>query len=154
MLLREGGLTFRVQNLRRNGQWVPRGSIGWRNSSGGAARVSYRVAEYLAEAEVFLTYTADGQVVEEKIGCERTIQFHGGYRWWFLCPGCGLRMGALHLPPAKTLFRCRHCYKLRYQSQERDIDFLLKPIMANAGVPRRIARKYLYEASAIINAGK
>jgi hypothetical protein len=44
-------------------------------------------------------------------------------------------------------FRCRKCYKLRYPSQEKDLDFLLKPLAAAAGVSKRTARKALEESA-------
>lgn len=43
----------------------------------------------------------------------------GGSRWWFLCPGCGARVGRLHLPGRgliRPLFKCRDCYGLTYES--------------------------------------
>ncbi len=40
----------------------------------------------------------------------------GGKRPWFLCPGCGRRVGALITDG--SLFRCRHCYGLVYRSQQ------------------------------------
>jgi hypothetical protein len=41
---------------------------------------------------------------------------YGGARAWFLCParGCGRRVAILYLG---TLFACRHCYQLVYNSQ-------------------------------------
>jgi hypothetical protein len=43
----------------------------------------------------------------------------GGSRWWFLCPGCGSRVGRLHLPGRGRilpLFKCRACHGLTYES--------------------------------------
>jgi hypothetical protein len=149
MLLTEGGLQLRVEKLRHKGHWHRAGSLSWSNNRGLSAGVGFKVVEYLHEAEVVLTCRANGRPMEQKIACEPTEQFRGGRRWWFLCPGCTRRMGVLYLPPGQTEFRCRGCYGLRYRSQQRDLDFLLKPIAAAAGVPRRIARKYLYEAPAV-----
>jgi hypothetical protein len=149
MLLTEGGLQLRVENLRHKGQWHRAGSLIWSNNRGPSAGVDFKVAEYLHEAEVVLTYRANGRPMEQKIACEPTEQYPSGRRWWFLCPGCNRRMGVLYLSPGRSAFRCRGCYGLRYRSQQRDLDFLLKPLAAAAGVPRRIARKYLYEAPAM-----
>lgn len=41
----------------------------------------------------------------------------GGVRRWWACPGCGLRVDALYLPPGRDRLGCRRCCSLRYQSQ-------------------------------------
>jgi hypothetical protein len=47
-----------------------------------------------------------------------TTQPHfGGQRFWFVC-GCGRRSGRLYLPAGETLFRCRLCCDLTYQSAQ------------------------------------
>lgn len=47
----------------------------------------------------------------------------GGKRFWFVC-GCGRRSARLYLPSGQTVFRCRLCYDLTYQSaQEHDKRF-------------------------------
>ncbi len=46
----------------------------------------------------------------------------GGVRWWFLCPltvdgkPCRRRVSKLYLPYARSLFGCRNCHRLTYQS--------------------------------------
>jgi hypothetical protein len=46
----------------------------------------------------------------------------GGIRYWFLCPAvkdtvyCGNRVTKLFLPPGGSVFGCRQCYDLTYQS--------------------------------------
>lgn len=42
---------------------------------------------------------------------------YGGFLRWFLCPGCGCRVGRLCLPTGKCAFLCRHCYNLGYRAQ-------------------------------------
>jgi hypothetical protein len=43
----------------------------------------------------------------------------GGVRWWFACPACGSRCGALYSPHslAKMDLRCRASWGLAYRSQ-------------------------------------
>jgi hypothetical protein len=137
---------LRPKNLRDGGNWVRSGTLTWRNSRGSTASASFRVDEYLHEAEARLNFVADGRPMEQRIPCEYYVQFGGGRRWCFLCPSCGQRMEVLYLPAGENEFRCRDCHGLRYRSQERDLDFLLLPIMAEAGVPKRVARRYLKEA--------
>ena len=137
----EEALHFSVENLRSGGKWLRAGVMSW----GDRASVGFRVIEYCDEAEVFLDYTVNGVPVQQKIPSLTTRQ-RVGRRWWLLCPGCSRRMGVLYLPPGAKEFRCRHCYGLRYESQEHDQDFLLFPIMAATGAPKRIARRALREA--------
>jgi hypothetical protein len=73
----------------------------------------------------------------------------GGKRYFILCPTCGRLYRKLFLPPGEQDFACRRCFRLRYTSQGRDLDFFLKPIAAQSGLPRRIVRRQLEEMWAI-----
>jgi len=46
-----------------------------------------------------------------------TLPHLGGERFWFICE-CGRRSGRLYLPTGQTVFRCRLCYDLTYQSAQ------------------------------------
>ena len=141
----ETALQLRVGKLRAKGRWLRSGTMSWAGPQ--RASIAFRVIEYRREAEVVLGYQVNDRQVQQKISCETTYQ-RVGRRWWFLCPGCGRRMGVLYLPPGRMDFRCRDCYRIRYRSQEKDLDFILRPIMVATGVPRRIARRLLQEAGA------
>jgi hypothetical protein len=60
--------------------------------------------------------------LEYKIGLEKTECRLGGVRYWFLCPAvkddvyCGGRVTKLFLPSGGSVFGCRQCYDLTYQS--------------------------------------
>ena len=43
---------------------------------------------------------------------------YGGRRPWFICPGCGARVAVLY--GGSSLFACRLCYDLVYESQRED----------------------------------
>jgi hypothetical protein len=45
----------------------------------------------------------------------------GGVRYWFLCPlwGCERRVACLYLPPGRSVFACRQCYDLSYESRQK-----------------------------------
>ncbi len=138
MLVEESAL-LRVGTLRRRGQWLASGSLQCT-----VATLCFRVEHEPEGPEVLLAVEKDGQVTKQTICCESTeVTF--GTRWWFLCPHCWRRCGVLHLPrhPGYTELRCRECYKLRYRSQEHDLDFILLPLAAEAKVPKRIARQFL-----------
>jgi len=62
--------------------------------------------------------TVTGQVIP----VTTTPCFYGGVRYWFLCPAvtdgllCENRVGVLYLPPGGTIFGCRQCHDLTYES--------------------------------------
>ena len=62
--------------------------------------------------------------VTQTVYLERTSCRFGGERPWFLCPGCGHRVGVLY---GRRLFLCRVCHGLTYASQcEGEADRLLR----------------------------
>lgn len=78
---------------------------------------------------VRLTYTitraGEKRDLDYKAPLCQTPQHLGGVRWWFICPvrGCGRRVRKLYLPlvGTGTIFACRHCHDLAYESsQEHD----------------------------------
>ena len=58
----------------------------------------------------------------QKIELYSTVCNYGGVRYWFLCPAvkdgvyCGNRVTKLFLPLGSSVFGCRQCYDLTYQS--------------------------------------
>lgn len=86
-----------------------------------------------------------------RMGNGQTIQLTtsrphwGGERFWFRCE-CGRRSGSLYLPIGETVFRCRPCYELTYQSaqehntraeRERGLIEYCRQLMASAEVSAR-----------------
>jgi hypothetical protein len=59
-----------------------------------------------------------GLEVEQTVKLDRTPLNYGGVRWWFICLGCSRRVAHLHLPSRAFYFRCRHCYRLSYESSQ------------------------------------
>jgi len=58
----------------------------------------------------------------QKIQMTHTRCPKGGGRLWFLCPGCGERVGKLFRRPfAGEDFKCRDCHELIYRSQEKSL---------------------------------
>jgi hypothetical protein len=53
-----------------------------------------------------------------RIGLEYALLPWGARRWWWCCPECGRRAGALYLPPKASQFLCRGCHDLTYQSSQ------------------------------------
>ena len=95
-----------VGALARSGLLNGSGSLSWSDTA------SISVQGY-GDA-VKLSYATDGKEVQQRISIDKTPVHLGGYRSWFLCPGCDRRIAALYL---SKNFRCRHCHDLRYASQ-------------------------------------
>jgi hypothetical protein len=55
------------------------------------------------------------QFIEQVIRFTSTPCNYGGYRLWFLCPGCQRRVEILCSDG--PLFKCRHCYNLPHASK-------------------------------------
>jgi hypothetical protein len=58
--------------------------------------------------------------VDATVHLVRTPALNHGERLWFSCPACNKRVRKLYLPPGQTVFRCRHCHNLTYQSRQKE----------------------------------
>lgn len=114
-----------VRSLQRGGLLAPGLAFGWQWTVNGREVSSIRMR---AEADrVILNYQSrshggEWQPMEYPVRLEWTACTLGGRRPWFLCParGCGRRVAVLF---GGSIFACRHCHKLAYESQrERDDD--------------------------------
>ena len=56
----------------------------------------------------------------DKMEIDKTDAYFGGQRKWIIC-NCGKRVRKLYRPESKTLFKCRICHDLMYQSQESNV---------------------------------
>jgi hypothetical protein len=48
------------------------------------------------------------------IRLSKTTTGHGGFRYWFVCPNCGARVGKLFC--SEQTAQCRHCAAIKYPS--------------------------------------
>ncbi len=71
-------------------------------------------------AHVRLIYRANDTPVDDRIPLVRTPCRFGGWRWWFICPYLGCRVGKLHLPSGTSRFASRRAWPLAYQSSRDD----------------------------------
>jgi len=61
-------------------------------------------------------------VTSQDIQITTTPCYYGGVRYWLRCPAvvngvlCEDRVGVLYLPPGGTVFGCRQCHGLTYES--------------------------------------
>lgn len=106
---------------------------------------------------IYTTTDSEGNKTnyDYKVNLVTTACNFGGVRYWFGCPSCGRRVGALYLAPGNVRFRCRRCNNLSYNSRNessavallgetcREIDKLRSQIKRWTwrGRPTRKARK-------------
>jgi hypothetical protein len=115
-----------VRRWQRDGLLRPNQAFGWQWTNRGKKVASINV---LTESKrVILNYrhrTPGAEWQDEKypILLDWSSCHLGGKRPWFLCPAkeCGKRVAILYL--GGSIFACRHCYQLAYESQrEKDYD--------------------------------
>ncbi len=140
--------TLSIYYLRRNLYPGGNGTISWTSGSGKKIASIGIMAQFLdRNVQVYYTTTAGGekQDIEETIGLTTTCLFHGGKRYWFVCPSCHNRAGKLYIPPGGIYFRCRKCYNLTYQSckDSRKYDKLLARMGSPLGLSAKQVRGYL-----------
>jgi|GEM_PF-2316569 len=68
--------------------------------------------------QVFVRQTEGGEAESrETIHMIATTTPLGGARWWWVCPGCHKRRGAVYVRPGSLRLRCRVCHGLSYASR-------------------------------------
>jgi hypothetical protein len=92
-----------------------------------------------------VTYRVAGKPVACTIPLSLGSPRYGGWRVYFLCPGCGGRYLKLYLPPGCQRLACRRCHDLAYSSQQKThapnrLDVL---IAARVGITPREARRLI-----------
>lgn len=55
-------------------------------------------------------------------------------RWYFVCPQCGRRSGALYLPTPNSQFACRVCHNLAYRRSSDRESTLLRRVAEHCGM--------------------
>lgn len=112
-------LALDIRKLRRDGllRVGSEVSLNWTRGGDHVGSIRYRVE---AGRLVLLYRTRDRggewQEMEYPVRLSWMHPNYGGTRPWFLCPaaGCGRRVAILY---GGSVFACRHCYDLAYQSQ-------------------------------------
>jgi hypothetical protein len=99
-----------VKGLARDGLLTGTGTITWSRGE----RVTGGITVSGDGVSITLSYKIDGQEFVERVSLDKTAVHLGGYRSWFLCPGCDRRIAVLY---GGARFRCRNCLDLRYVSQ-------------------------------------
>lgn len=122
-----------IFSLRREGVLRDGYSTSWVWRDPETLEETGRIGLRVSASALHLDYKArwgmgDWQDVSDTIFLSKTRPAKGGFRWWFVCPGCNTRRAQLYL---HTVFRCRACLGLRYSSQlealyDRDLRRLFK----------------------------
>ncbi|SRR5579885_53039 len=117
----ESSIGLKIAELQKYCQigapWLARGSFSWKPSG---ASISYSL---LGQA-LTLSYRmrrGNGDAWQERqdvITLQATRPNYGGARWWFTCPICQRRAGAVYLDRERQRFSCRRCAGLAYRSQQ------------------------------------
>ncbi len=117
-----------IKLLRENGflDYSKAGVVEWRNVVGDV--VSGVEVESFISVDVDKTSFLVVRLGVLSSAIEQRIEFikwpcnYGGFRYYFACPAvkdgvyCGNRVTKFFLPPGGSVFGCRDCYDLTYQS--------------------------------------
>lgn len=125
-----GGKThqpLQMQSMTRPGEAVTNssryGTYGqWSRDGEVIAWIQIRVSEdYLTLNYRARNHGEDWQTFDYRVFLDWTACRLGGRRAWFRCParGCGRRVAVLY---GGTIFACRHCHQLAYDSQREQWD--------------------------------
>ena len=113
-----------VRPWKRDGLLDPNQSFNWQWSRNGEVVASIQVKT--EQNHLILTYRhryscEDWKSKSYPVYFDWTDCHLGGQRPWFLCParGCSRRVAVLYL---ETIFACRNCYQLAYDSQRETWD--------------------------------
>jgi hypothetical protein len=117
-------LALDVRQLQRNRLLKPGASFNWGWTRNGQSRASINIQ--VEANQVMLRYRQrqhgdHWQDMAYPVLLDWTPCHYGGQRAWWLCPavGCGRRVALLF---GGTVFACRHCHELTYQSQRETAD--------------------------------
>lgn len=113
-----------IRHLAKEHMLVPGKGFGWQWSRDGEviASIQIRVSEdYLTLNYRARNHGEDWQTFDYRVFLDWTACRLGGRRAWFRCParGCGRRVAVLY---GGTIFACRHCHQLAYDSQNEQWD--------------------------------
>ncbi len=107
-----------IRQLERHDLLKVNNSFFWQWIHDGEAIASIQVTVQQNNVMVSYRVNEDGECVDRNypVYIERTSCHLGGKRSWFRCParGCEKRAAILY---GGSIFACRHCYRLAYQSQ-------------------------------------
>jgi len=114
--------------------------VRWTLGDRETASINFDVIGSLDAPAIRLRYACgrddERQPVLDVITLTYSTLCYGGRCPYLVCSRCGARCRTLHLPPRATLFRCRTCYDLTYQSclDSHKYDSLFRGMAADLGL--------------------
>jgi len=129
-----------------------RGWVRWTTGDRETAAIGFDVIGSRDAPAICLRYACvrgdERQPVADLVDVTFSTLCYGGRCPYFVCPGCGTRARTLHLPPGRSLFRCRTCHDLTYQSclESHQWDALFRAItppgMSTSALVRGLRHRY------------
>lgn len=100
------------------------GGTAWTSSRTGKTTSVLLEVDMIDKPHVTLIYSLtdrEGNKADYKydVSLLTTSCNYGGVRYWFACPLCDRRVGAIYLAPGSVYFKCRHCNNITYHSRNR-----------------------------------
>lgn len=85
--------------------------VSWRND------IIAQISANLQWNNIQIIYS--GTKIAQNVYLNISDCYIGNFRYWFLCPDCGKRVGTLYTD-GSNLFSCRSCLDLGYESQRKN----------------------------------
>lgn len=116
----EQAMSLDVRSMHRDGCLVPGFHLTptwtWKRWDG--VRTA-SIGVTVGERELSLSYSINGEPVQQTIWRDSTPCHFGGCREWIICPRCGIRVAVVYF--GRHRFACRTCNNLAYSSQQLDV---------------------------------
>jgi hypothetical protein len=111
------------------------GTLYWKIDGQKIGLVKYTVCLKLNSPYVTLQHNGNKTKISYKVSLTYTHPNYGGFRYWFLCPACGIRVRKLYFHISKPLFLCRHCQNLTYTScrMSHELDTIINKFAKETG---------------------
>ena len=107
-----------VRELQRRGWLLAGQSCEWAWSRDGQRSGAVGVTVSADAVTLDYCYGDKGEAKRVVLYLQRTACQYGGSRPWFTCPRCSHRVAVVCM--AGGIWGCRHCLRVRYQSQSED----------------------------------
>jgi hypothetical protein len=107
-----------VRELQRRGYLLAGQSCEWAWSRNGQRSGAVGVTVSADAVTLDYCYGDKGDATRVVLYLRRTACQYGGSRPWFTCPRCSHRVAVVCM--AGAIWGCRHCLRVRYQSQSED----------------------------------
>lgn len=107
-----------VRDLQRRGMLLAGLACEWAWSRNGKRTGAVGVTVSAGAVTLDYCYGDKGEPAHVALYLQRTACQYGGSRAWFTCPRCAARVAVVCM--AGAIWGCRHCLRVRYQSQSED----------------------------------